>query len=52
MRKPDIVYTDILPRDVELYVGMEDEECHKLESITYANSEQRYDIKVWLKEDY
>jgi len=32
MRKPDIVYTNILPRDVELYVGMEDEECHKLES--------------------
>ena len=51
MRKPDIIYTDILPRDIELYVGMDDEECHKLESIIGINGEQRYDIKVWLKEE-
>lgn len=52
MRKPDITYTDILPRDVELYVGMDDEEYHKLESIIYPDGEQRFDIKVWSKEEY
>lgn len=49
MREPDIIYTDILPRDIDLYVGMEDEECYKLESVV-VDCEQRYDIKVWLKE--
>lgn len=51
MRKPDAIYTDILPRDISIYVNQSDEECHKLESVTYADGEQRYDIKVWLKEE-
>jgi hypothetical protein len=51
MRKPDIIYTDILPKDIELYVDLKDEECHKLEPVEF-NGEQRYDIKIWLKEDY
>jgi len=51
MRKPDIVYADILARDIELYVNLEDEECHKLESAIGIDGEQRYDIKVWLKDE-
>lgn len=51
MRKPDITYTDILPRDIELYVNQDDEECHKLEAVTGPNGEQRFNILVWLKED-
>jgi len=50
MREPDMIYTDILSRDVGLYVNQDDEECHKLESVV-ANGEQRFDIKVWLKEN-
>ena len=49
MRKHDMIYTDILPRDIGLYVNMDDEECHKLESVI-VNGEQRFDIKVWIKE--
>jgi hypothetical protein len=49
MRKHDIIYTDILLKDIELYIGMDDEECHKLESVVV---EQRYDIKVWLKKEF
>lgn len=51
MRKPDVVYTDILPRDIELYVGMPDEECHKLEAVKGPEGEQRFNILVWYKED-
>lgn len=51
MRKPDVIYTDILPKNINIYVNQFDEECHKLELVTYANGEQRYDIKVWLKEE-
>lgn len=51
MRTPDLTYTDILPRDINLYVSQPDEECHKLEAVTGPNSELRYDILVWLKED-
>ena len=49
-RKADIIYTDILPRDIELYVNLPDEECHKLESVM-VNGEQRYNVLIWYKED-
>jgi len=51
MRKPDITYTDILPRDINLYIGQDDEECHKLISAVRSFKEQRYDILIWLKEE-
>jgi len=51
MRNPDITYNDILARDIELYVNLEDEECHKLEAVTGIDGEQRFDIKIWAKED-
>lgn len=47
MRKPDITYTDILAKDINLYINQPDEEYHKLEAVT-VNGEQRYDILVWL----
>lgn len=51
MRKPDFAYTDILPRDLNDYINLPDEECHELEVVTYVEGEQRFDIKIWLKED-
>jgi hypothetical protein len=51
MRKPDAIYTDIQPKDLNDYINQADEECHKLEAVTYADGEQRFDIKVWYKED-
>ena len=50
MRKPDLTYTDILPRDLSLYINQDDEECHKLEAVS-TNGEPRFDILIWLKED-
>jgi len=49
MRNPDMTYTDILARDIELYVNLDDEECHKLEAVTGTDGDQRYDIKIWVK---
>jgi len=51
MRDADMTYNDILARDIKLYVNLEDEECHKLEAVTGIGSEQRYDIKIWVKEN-
>lgn len=51
MRNADMTYNDILARDIELYVNLEDEECHKLEAVTGIDGEQRYDIKIWTKEN-
>ena len=51
MRQPDTIYSDILPRDIDLYINYEDVEGHKLEAVTGPNGEQRYDILVWLKEE-
>jgi hypothetical protein len=50
MRKPDIIYTDILPANIKDYVDLPDEECHKIESAVGSWAEQRYDILIWLKE--
>lgn len=51
LEQPDIIYTDILPRDTELYANQPDELCHKLEATTGIDGELRYTIKVWLKEE-
>ena len=51
MRQPDITYADILPRDINLYVNLPDEECHKLEASVGSWAEQRFDILIWLKEE-
>ena len=51
MRKPDIIYTDILPRDINLYIDLPDEECHEIESAVGSWAEQRFDILIWLKEE-
>ena len=51
MRDADMTYNDILARDIKLYVNLEDEACHKLEAVTGIDGEQRYDIKIWLKEE-
>ena len=51
MRNPDMTYSDILARDIGLYVNLEDEECHELEAVTGIDGEQRYDIKIWVKVD-
>jgi len=53
MRKPDVTYQDILPKDIGLYVNIMDKDYqgHRLESVIGPNGEQRYDIKVWLKKD-
>lgn len=51
-RTPDITYIDILPRDIDLYVGLEDEECHRLESVTGPDGEQRFNISVWIHPHY
>lgn len=51
MRKPDLTYTDILAKDIDLYVNQPDEECHKLEASIGSWAEQRFNILVWLKEE-
>lgn len=51
MRNPDMVYNDILARDIELYINLDDEECHELEAVTGIEGEQRYNIKIWAKKD-
>jgi len=49
MRKPDIIYKDIRPGDIDLYIE-DDEGCHKLVPVTF-NREQRFDIQVWVREE-
>ena len=51
MRQPDIAYTDILPRDVDLYVNLEDEDCHELEATIGIRGDDRFNIKIWLQEE-
>ena len=52
MRQSDLTYTDILPENIKDYVNLPDEECYKLEATTGPNGEQRYNILVWLKEEF
>jgi hypothetical protein len=47
MRKPDAIYQDILLRDINIYVGLDDEECHKIKDA----GDGRVDILVWYKKD-
>jgi len=48
MQKPDIIYTDILPRDIEHYINLQDEYSHELEFTIGTEGEERVIIKIWL----
>jgi len=45
MRKPDAVYQDMLKRDIDLLINLDDEECHKVVTV----DDERVDIYIWNK---
>lgn len=51
MRNADLVYTDILPSNLNDYIGIPDESHHKLEATTGPAGELRYNVLIWLLEE-
>jgi len=46
MNKPDAIYQDILTKDIDLYINLDDEDHHE---IIPTNDTERVDILVWYK---